>query len=116
MEREDAGVLVADAPGGGVGGYAAYWLASDEAELADLAVHPDQRRRGVGRRLVEGVCREARERGAATVYLQVRESNHAALALYREAGFSERGRRRRYYRGPSEDAIVLGRDVGATSD
>ena len=116
MDRDDAGVLVVDAPGGGVGGYAAYWVASDEAELADLAVHPEHRRRGVGRRLVEAVCREARRRGARTVFLQVRESNRAALGLYREAGFVEQGRRRRYYRRPSEDAIVLARRAGARAD
>lgn len=116
MERTDGDVLVAEAPDGRVAGYAAYWVVADEAELGDLAVRPERRREGYGRALVEAVGRAARDRGAVTLFLQVREDNAAARELYREAGFRTVGRRPRYYRRPTEDAVVLSRSLGPGSD
>ncbi len=116
MEREDGAVLVVEGRDDGLAGYAAYWVASDEAELADLAVRPELRRRGYGGALVEAVRRAARARGAATLFLQVRESNAGARSLYRDAGFAEVGRRERYYRRPVEDAVVLSLPLGPSAD
>lgn len=110
MRREDGRVIVAQR-GGSVVGYAVVWFAADEGELGDLAVAPDHRRRGVGRALLEEALEEARVRGADHLFLQVRESNEAALRLYDSAGFRKVGRRRGYYRSPSEDALVLQRAV-----
>lgn len=110
MRREDGRVIVADR-GGEVAGYAAVWFAADEGELGDIAVDPDHRRSGVATRLVEAVMQEARRRGAQQLFLQVRESNRPALRLYRATGFRKVGRRRDYYRSPTEDAIVLLRPV-----
>lgn len=116
MERADAGLLVSGDGRGGVAGYAAYWVVDGKAELADLAVRPDHRRRGLGRDLVEAVCREAERREAEVVFLQVRESNAAARELYLSAGFRDVGRRSRYYRLPAEDAVVLARSLPSRSD
>ena len=93
-------------------GYSVAWFAADEAELANLAVGAPARGRGVGALLLDAVLAEAAHRGAATVYLEVRESNAAARRLYVSRHFAEVGRRRRYYRNPVEDALVLARPLG----
>lgn len=116
MGRQDAAVLVADAGRGRLAGYAAWWVAADAAELGDLAVHREHRRRGVGRALVRAVARAARERGVARLFLQVRAGNEAALSLYRDTGFREVGRREGYYRLPTEDAVVLARSLDREAD
>jgi ribosomal-protein-alanine N-acetyltransferase len=85
-----------------------------EAELLTLAVAPEARRRGLGRKLVARFLYQARLRGAATAFLEVAEDNGPAQALYRRAGFAESGRRRGYYRRPDGsrlDALVLRRDL-----
>ena len=104
--REDADVWVFDAEGR-VTGYAVLWTSADEAELANLAVEPGSRRGGVGLSLVERALETARARGAATVYLEVRESNEAAARLYERLGFRQITMRRNYYRRPTEDARVM---------
>lgn len=93
----------------GVVGYLVAWFAADEGEIANLAVREPTRRRGIGASLLDGALAEAARRGAGNLYLEVRESNDAARRLYASRGFEEIGRRRRYYRRPEEDAIVLRR-------
>jgi [ribosomal protein S18]-alanine N-acetyltransferase len=88
-------------------GYVVALVMGDEGEIADLAVAPSARRRGVGGLLLDRTARELAECGVRTLYLEVRESNLAALALYRSRGFQQVGRRRAYYRHPPEDALVL---------
>lgn len=92
---------------GRVAGYSVIWTAADEAELANIAVDPDCRGRGLGSRLLDAALQAAYARGAAAMYLEVRESNGVARALYASRGFAQVGRRRRYYRHPPEDALVL---------
>jgi ribosomal-protein-alanine N-acetyltransferase len=79
----------------------------DEGEIANLAVAPDWRGRGIGALLLVTAITAARSRDATALYLEVRDSNDAARALYAAHGFLEVGRRRRYYRKPVEDALVL---------
>jgi ribosomal-protein-alanine N-acetyltransferase len=99
---------VAERDGAAVG-YSVAWFAADEAELANIAVAAAARGGGVGALLLDAVLAEAAHRGASTVYLEVRESNAAARRLYASRHFAEVGRRRRYYRNPAEDALVLAR-------
>jgi ribosomal-protein-alanine N-acetyltransferase len=94
---------------GTVVGYSVLVVVADEAELANLAVDPAWHRRGIAQHLVRGVMQEAGQRGARTLYLEVREGNLAARALYAGLGFSAIGRRPGYYRHPDEDALVLQR-------
>lgn len=75
--------------------------AGPEVELLLIAVHPGQRGLGLGRSLVRTACHDAALRGAEEIFLEVRENNQAALALYRQAGFLEVGRRPDYYAGAS---------------
>ena len=96
---------------GGVLGYVVAWFVADQGEVANIAVAPDQRGHGVGRALLDAALGEAAARGITAVYLEVRDSNQRARELYASRGFEEVGRRRRYYRRPVEDAIVLRRTL-----
>ena len=93
--------------GPGVIGFFAGWVVEDELHVNNVATHRDYRRIGVGRRLMEAAIDEAGRRGVAQVILEVRASNEPAQLLYRELGFGFVGRRRDYYRLPSEDALVM---------
>lgn len=102
--------VACESPTGVVVGYVVAWFVADEAEIANLAVTPDRRGRGIGSRLLDAALTEARAAGAVVVHLEVRDSNAAARALYGSRGFETVGRRRRYYRDPVEDALLLRRD------
>ena len=93
--------------GGRVVGYVVLIVAADEAELGNIAIVETERRHGIGSRLLAATIAEAVRRGARSIYLEVRDSNAAARSLYAVHGFREVSRRRRYYRRPVEDAIVL---------
>jgi ribosomal-protein-alanine N-acetyltransferase len=85
-----------------------------EAELLTLAVAPESRRLGLGRRLVARFVYQARLRQAQRAFLEVSAENPAAIALYDSAGFRTEGRRRGYYAtpgGPRVDALVMARDL-----
>ncbi|WP_236645326.1 GNAT family N-acetyltransferase [Aidingimonas lacisalsi] len=68
-----------------------------DAELQRLEVRPDWRRLGIARRMLNELCHEASKWGSERLLLEVRAGNEAALALYRQMGFVEDGRRRHYY-------------------
>jgi len=103
--------VAADAISGRVLGYVVSWYVVDEAEIANLAVADDVRRAGVGARLLGHALDIAKERRSRVVFLEVRESNTGARALYASRGFEVAGRRNKYYRKPVEDALVLRREV-----
>ena len=103
--------VATEGAGGPVVGYVVAWFAADEGEIANVAVAPSARGRGIGGLLIDAAIAAAAEHGAQALYLDVRESNARARALYDSRGFVEVGRRRRYYRRPSEDAIVLRRSI-----
>ena len=94
-----------------IAGYVVALDAADEGEILNLAVAPGGRRHGLGRALVHSILEALTARGVRQVYLEVRESNAPARALYAAHGFKEAGRRKQYYRRPAEDAIVLRLDA-----
>jgi ribosomal-protein-alanine N-acetyltransferase len=100
-----------DAETGRVLGYVVAWFVADEAEIANLAVAGDARRAGVGARLLDHALEGAIGRRCNVVFLEVRESNTAARALYASRRFQVVGRRAGYYRKPVEDALVLRREL-----
>lgn len=100
-----------DAVTGRILGYVVAWFVVDEAEIANLAVADDVRRGGVGSRLLDHALDAAARRKCRVVFLEVRESNTAAQALYASRRFAVAGRRTRYYRKPVEDALVLRREL-----
>jgi ribosomal-protein-alanine N-acetyltransferase len=110
--RPDADTWVAERDGR-VLGYAVVWYVDDEGELGNLAVAPDARGRGLGGRLLDAAIARARARGARRLFLEVRVRNARAQALYRSRGFVPIGVRPRYYRRPTEDAIVMCLELGA---
>lgn len=83
------------------------WFIVDEIHIATIATHPDFRRQKVGETLLAHTLRLAKEEGALTSFLEVRESNEAALRLYRKFGYEETGRREKYYADNGETAILM---------
>lgn len=79
----------------------------DEAEILNVAVAPESRRRGEGGALLRAAVVEFRKCDASRVFLEVRESNAAGIAFYAMHSFSSVGRREGYYRDPVEAAIVM---------
>jgi [ribosomal protein S18]-alanine N-acetyltransferase len=115
LVRNPSSILLAarsTAEGGRILGFLAGWTVEDEMHVNNIATHPDFRRMGIGRALMEAGIQEARARGGAQVLLEVRASNEAAQAMYRALGFSYVGRRRDYYRAPTEDAFVMKLKMG----
>ena len=83
------------------------YVCVDEADLANIAVIPECRRGGTGRSLLDRMMRDAREMGVLRTFLEVRESNIPARALYSSYGFAEIGIRRNYYKDPRENAVLM---------
>ena len=92
-------------------GYALSWLVSDEMHILKLAVDKNYQRLGWGRQLIEESVRRAQMENAAIAWLEVRPSNHAALAMYKTCGFTTAFRRKKYYSDTGEDAIILVRHL-----
>ena len=90
-----------------VAGYCGIYLAADEGEITNVAVAECFRRRGIAGLLVEQILTESRNRGAARVFLEVRESNFPAIQLYEKHGFQVVGTRRAFYQKPTEDALLM---------
>ncbi|MBZ5700527.1 MAG: ribosomal protein S18-alanine N-acetyltransferase [Acidobacteriia bacterium] len=81
--------------------------AADEAEILNLAVVPEVRRRGYATALVQEALREFRGQGVRRVFLEVRASNRGAMAFYEGLGFRGAGRRAGYYQNPREDGVCM---------
>ena len=92
---------------GRIVGYICLWEVADELHITNVAVHPDVRRRGIARALLESVFERGRASRSRLVLLEVRPSNVEALTLYETFGFRVVGRRRGYYYDTGEDALVM---------
>ncbi|MCB1788232.1 MAG: ribosomal protein S18-alanine N-acetyltransferase [Gammaproteobacteria bacterium] len=94
-------------------GHAVMSVAIGESHLLNLCVGPEWQGRGLGRRMLRRMLRIARERNADTMFLEVRDSNDCARALYESEGFGEIGRRRGYYPAVQgrEDAVVYAKAI-----
>lgn len=82
------------------------WRVLEEAHLISLLVHPDHRRRGLGKGLVNRLLTVAQQQGSEWATLEVRSRNVAAQALYESCGFSLLGKRKHYYQDPEDDALI----------
>lgn len=98
-------------PDDSIAGYVIAYAVEEDAELLNVAVEPNHRGRGLAGLMVDALLIELGRRGVRTAFLEVRESNRAARALYGSRGFTEIGRRTNYYRRPVEDALVMRRTL-----
>ncbi len=99
--------LVMDGGEGEVLAYAGMWFVLDEAHVCNVAVHPEHRRKGYGRRIFEALEELAQENSMSMMTLEVRRSNIAAQNLYHACGFLDVGYRKRYYEDNKEDALIM---------
>jgi ribosomal-protein-alanine N-acetyltransferase len=94
--------------GGLVLGFLIASLLPPQAELETIAVAAEGQRRGVGENLFWAMVDDLKAEGASEAMLEVRASNLRAIGFYRVLGWSETGRRPRYYADPEEDAVLMG--------
>lgn len=106
--RQDTLFLVAEDETG-IAGYCGIVMAPDEGDITNVSVAGNRRRQGIGAGLVRELIRRAGEAGVTKIYLEVRESNRAAIALYEKLGFRREGLRRDYYEEPRENAVLMSR-------
>ena len=90
-----------------VTGYVGSQTVLDQTDMMNIAVHPDFRRQGIARSLIEALTQALKKRGSRALMLEVRASNTPARTLYETLGFAPVGVRRNYYRNPREDALIL---------
>jgi ribosomal-protein-alanine N-acetyltransferase len=107
LRRADTDLVGAEDEARRLVGYAVAWTVVDQSELGNVAVAEEARGAGIGRALVEAIVERVRARGSRECFLEVRESNAVAQALYDDMGFEVVGRRRAYYALPTEDALVM---------
>jgi len=88
-------------------GMAVVWIVIDEAHIATIAIHPDYRGCGYGKKLLAEILRGAIRRGATEATLEVREHNLIAQKMYQNFGFMIAGIRPRYYKDNDEDAVIM---------
>ncbi len=90
-------------------GFGCLWSILEEAHITVLAVRPEYQGQSFGKAIVWGLLKKARDRKLEWATLEVRASNHVAIALYESFGFKEIGRRPKYYEVTGEDALMLWR-------
>ena len=93
--------------GGVVIAYGGCYLLGDDADITNIATHPDYRRRGAAAAVLEVLTACAKEAGMLAIHLEVRASNAPAIALYEGFGFSVDGLRKNYYKNPTENAVLM---------
>ena len=96
--------------------YGGMLIAPFEGQITNIATSPHFRRRGAGALVLCALLEEARARGLEAVVLEVRESNAGAIALYEKQGFAVVGRRPRFYKNPSETALIMQKDLKAGNE
>ena len=107
LAASTGGVLLVSEASGSLLGFLAARQVADEAEILNIAVHRDFRRKGAASALLRAAIEKFRQSAITRLYLELRESNLAARALYELHGFALDGRRKRYYRDPPEDALCM---------
>ena len=88
-------------------GYVGSQTVLGETDMMNIAVHPEYRKKGIAKTLIESLIDELSKKGSHSLMLEVRASNAPAKNLYEKLGFSMAGVRKNYYRNPKEDALIL---------
>lgn len=110
VEKENFRYFVAEEEGE-ILGYCGFLFVLDEAEIPNVCVKASARKRGIGRRMMSVLMEEAKKLGMAVLYLEVRESNTPARALYISLGFEENGIRKNFYEHPVEHAVLMSKTL-----
>lgn len=108
LEKPDSSCYVA-VDSGKVTGYLAFEQIADEGGIIELAVHPDRRRQGIAKRLIETAVDGTK--GLSEIFLEVRGSNLSAISLYGSLGFERIAVRKNYYDSPKEDAVIMKKNI-----
>ena len=107
LTNEGIGMGMVCRKDGKVCAYGGMLIAVDEGQITNIATHPDYRRRGYGKAIVEALIKYAKINGLDSISLEVRESNAAAIELYSSLGFKVEGKRRDFYTKPTEAALIM---------
>ena len=108
MKRDDTVFLVAvDQNNGEVAGYIGCYCIAGIGEITNVAVQADYRRNGIGGMLLDTLEAAGRALDTAEFFLEVRESNEAAISLYSSKGFVKEGIRKNFYEMPTEHAVIM---------
>jgi [ribosomal protein S18]-alanine N-acetyltransferase len=110
LKNEHSWLIVAEQDGEIVG-YGVLYIVADELQIGNFGVGESFRRQGIGKKMMAEIIKIAAERSCDSIYLEVRESNKAAQALYFSFGFEAVGRRIGYYRNPRENAILMAKEL-----
>lgn len=94
-----------------IAGYGAIYVVAGEGEIINIAVKGEYRRCGIGEAIVKDLLHEGKVRQAEKVFLEVRESNDAAIALYERCGFEKQGIRKNFYEKPIENAVIMWKEA-----
>lgn len=100
-------VKILETSEGEIAGYIIYSAVCDSADLLRVAVDAGLRRRGIGCKLMETMIDDCKARNVQSIFLEVRESNAAAIAMYEQFGFIKISTRKKYYDSPVEDGLVM---------
>lgn len=106
LQQQDTLYLVAQQDGK-VAGYCGLLQSFDEADITNVAVHPEYRRLGIACQMLEQLMEQGGTRGIQRYTLEVRVSNTAAVKLYQKLGFASVGIRKNFYAFPTEDAMIM---------
>lgn len=106
-DREDYLYLAAVDEAGHVLGMCGLLIGMFEAEVMNVAVHPEHRGKGIAKCLMEALLQAGNERGVTEYTLEVRVSNASAIHIYEACGFTAEGIRPGFYRKPVEDALIM---------
>ena len=101
------GFVCIDTKNNKIASYGGVMVVADEAQVLNVATHPDYRGMGLAGLVLEKIINYSQAAGASFITLEVRESNAIAISLYKSCGFCEVGRIKQYYKHPSEDALIL---------
>ena len=107
LTNDGIGVGMVCRKDGKVCAYGGMMVAVDEGQITNIATHPDYRRQGFGRAIVESLIKYAKMNGLDSISLEVRESNKAAIDLYTSLGFKVEGKRKDFYTKPTESALIM---------
>ena len=103
---KDNGIVMYTVENGSITGLICGFFAADEAEITSVAVSPQHRRKGIAARLMDGYFSTLPE-SVRSIFLEVRESNSAAIGLYEKFGFEKISVRKNFYSFPDENAVVM---------